>query len=507
MVSPLCYRREKQLPYQLASPQHACYQSAVRKKEKLRLLVIEDDQDLAEVIEKHFKSLGYHVECQHDAMGPLSRLRRGTAERCPWDVILTDLMMPGIDGIEFIKQMHELAPAVPVVLMTAHGGLETAVRAVREGAYDFVTKPLNFPKLAISLERATSFYELREENEQLREVIQSGSRIVAKSPAMKGILDLVQRVAKSAATVLITGESGTGKEVVARAIHDQSDRKDHSFVAINCAAIPETLLESELFGFVKGAFTGAFEKKIGLFEEADGGTLFLDEIGDLSPALQAKLLRVLQERNIKRIGETKPRAVNVRVLAATHRNLGQEVAEKRFREDLFFRLNVIPIRIPPLRERREDIIPLAEHFFKRSRVANHSAVEGFSKDALKQLAAMPWPGNVRELENCVERAVVLSQGTEIGPSDLSVIEEFEVATKALNGGALLDQVMGDGDTLPTLNELSLQYIEWVVRRVGGVREKARKVLDIDRKTLYKKLREIQCSPSEPGDAASTTLSI
>lgn len=499
---------------------------AFRKK----LLIIEDDEDLSEVIRNHFKTLGYQVEVRLDALGPISRLRK-CAPDSPWDVILTDLKMPGMDGIEFIHEVKRLTPNLPVILMTAHGGVETAVNAVRVGAYDFVMKPLNFAELAVSLARALDHQELKEENRALRDTLsetKSNTTVVAKSAGMKSIQDLVQRIAKSSATVLITGESGTGKEVIARLVHQTSPRAEKPFVAINCAAIPETLLESELFGFAKGSFTGAIDKKLGLFETAEGGTLFLDEIGDLSGALQAKLLRVLQERKIKRIGENQQRDIDVRIVAATHKNLDLEVREKRFREDLFFRLNVIPVRIPPLRDRTDDILPLAEYFLKKFCLTNQRNISGFSKGAVSLLLSNPWRGNVRELENAVERAVVLCQDDKITESDFlffnSALGKNETASAGEslserpieNLGASLSVsqpplTMGSissllantpKEQLPTLEDWQLMYIQYVVDKVEGVREKARKILDIDRKTLYKKLDQY----SESADRLSRALS-
>ncbi len=468
-----------------------------------KLLVIEDDEDLASVIGNYFKSAGYHVELRQDALGPLSRFRKSAGGTSPWDLILTDLKIPGMDGIEFIREMKALAPLIPVVLMTAHGSIETAVKAVRDGAYDFVLKPLKFPELSVTLTRALEHRKLREDNLSLRAIIQesgSPSGIISKSPAMKAVCDLVARVAGSKATVLVSGESGTGKEVVAKSIHQQSPRRDKQFVAINCAAIPENLLESELFGHAKGAFTGAIDKKIGLFEEADGGTLFLDEIGDLSGALQAKLLRVLQERKIRRIGENSSRDIDVRVVAATHKNLTVEVSEGRFREDLFFRLNVIPVKISPLRERREDVLPLAEYFLKKFVLANNSPISGFSKAAAAELLRKQWRGNVRELENTVERAVVMCRETLIEPVDLISVSEFELypvaaptsSVAAISPGGFIGVAFDATDEdLPTLEDLGVRYAQWVANRVGGIREKARRILDIDRKTLARKLQKFE----------------
>lgn len=501
---------------------YICMEKATHRK----LLIIEDDEDLSEVIRNHFRTLGYFVDVKSDALGALSRLRKAESE--PWDLILTDLKMPGMDGVEFIHELKRISPNLPVILMTAHGGVEVAVNAVKAGAYDFVMKPLNFAELAVSIERAIAHSELKEENRILRDTIvetRGPSSLIAKSTGMKAIQELVARIAKSTATVLVTGESGTGKEVIARLIHQTSLRNEKPFVAINCAAIPETLLESELFGFAKGSFTGAIDKKVGLFEEAEGGTLFLDEIGDLSGPLQAKLLRVLQERKIKRIGENQPRDIDVRVIAATHKNLEQEVRDRRFREDLFFRLNVIPVRIPPLRERREDILPMAESFLKKFSLLNQKTIAGFTKDALALLTQAPWRGNVRELENVIERAVVLCQTDKVSQEDflffpsaltqageeeapkmnLEPVSEVPQATVITSYSAeSIHEMFKDvsEEKLPTLEEWELVYIDCVVKKVEGVRERARRILDIDRKTLYKKLDQYAGS----SERASTNLS-
>ncbi|WP_269768131.1 sigma-54 interaction domain-containing protein [Bdellovibrio bacteriovorus] len=315
--------------------------------------------------------------------------------------------------------------------------------------------------------------------------------IIGKSDAIRKVVDLARRVAKSASTVSITGESGTGKEVFAKAIHNWSPRAKKPFVAINCSAIPENLLESELFGHAKGSFTGAVEKKVGLFEEADGGTLFLDEIGDLNLSLQAKLLRVLQEREIKRVGENQSRPVDVRVIVATHKDLRQEVAEKRFREDLYFRLNVIPVKLPPLRDRREDILPLAEHFLKKYNAINGTQVQGFKKSAKEFLLTQSWRGNVRELENAIERAVVLSSGTEIDVAAFTLFDEPALQDAFLGGEDKKNAfVFHFGDEVEPLHELEKKYVQFVYERKNRAKELTAKALGIDRKTLYRKLQEI-----------------
>jgi DNA-binding NtrC family response regulator len=382
--------------------------------------------------------------------------------------------------------------------MTAHRSVEVALKAIDAGAYDFVVKPLHFPQLQVSVERALHFSRIREENQTLRAVVSGGEAsnqgIIGKSQKFVRALDLAKRVANSAAHVLIMGESGSGKEVIARAIHNFGSRKKGSFVAINCSAIPENLLEAELFGHAKGSFTGAIEKRIGLFEEATGGTLFLDEIGDLSLPLQAKLLRVLQERKIKRIGENQVRSIDVRVISATHKNLRQEVQEGRFREDLFFRLNVIPIMLPPLRERIEDIMPLSEFFLKKHAALNGSGAKGYTKAAAEYLMKNPWRGNVRELENVIERAVVLCKSTLIDVTDLKFEEELRVLNATEGADSALDDrgkfVVPESKILP-LNELINKYIEFALKINNGAKDRTAKELGVDRKTLYRRVKEMQ----------------
>jgi DNA-binding NtrC family response regulator len=396
------------------------------------------------------------------------------------------------------------------------------LQAVDAGAYDFILKPLHFPQLWISIQRALRWKSVSKENTTLKQVlsVQQGKLegVVSKSSQFRGVIELCKRVASTPSTVLITGESGSGKEVIAKALHQFSSRRDKPFVAINCSAIPENLLESELFGYAKGAFTGAGEKRLGLFEEANEGTLFLDEIGDLSPSLQAKLLRVLQERKIRRLGENQVRSIDVRIVAATHVDLKQAVKEKRFREDLYFRLNVIPIHIPPLRERKEDLWPLAEFFTARFCALNGVSSKAWSKEALQYLHNYSWPGNVRELENAVERAVALSMGPEIGEQDLMVFERnwaeaapvkaasdssttaspvepavIRPVVPASESSAMMSSPMDMffQESVCSLEELTRRYIEYALKKNDGAREATARALGIDRKTLYRKLRQMQ----------------
>lgn len=459
---------------------------------KAKILIIDDDQDIQELISSFFRVRDYELVVYGDAMKALEDL---TQSKVQCDVIITDLMLPGLSGIEFTQRMKEVGSSIPIILITANKKVEVAVEAIAAGAYDFVVKPLHFPQLLVSVERALYLKEIKEENSTLKTVVQlkegptSLEGVVGRSQGLKNALDLARRVATSTANILITGESGTGKEVIAKAIHAMGNRKKAPFIVINCSAIPENLLESELFGHAKGAFTGASEKKTGLFEEADGGTLFLDEIGDMSLPLQAKLLRVLQEKKIKRIGENQFRPVNVRILSATHKNLRKEIIDKNFREDLFFRLNVIPICMPPLRERREDIIPLSDFFLKKFSALNGTRPKQISKEALEYLLSNSWPGNVRELENTIERAVVLSTTDTIQYDD--VVTFTQGATSQGEGKAEFDFTAGPVGKVLTVDELINKYVQYVLKLNHGVKEKTAKDLQIDRKTLYRRLREIE----------------
>ncbi|MBS1971623.1 MAG: sigma-54-dependent Fis family transcriptional regulator [Bdellovibrionales bacterium] len=459
-----------------------------------RLLLIEDDLDLAELSIAFFKQKSIEVTHFTDPLQAMQSLLKDDKQ---YGAVVTDLDLPGISGVDLIKRLRAEGSTIPVILITVSNDVETAIGAIDAGAYDFVVKPLHFPQLLISVQRALKFHSLHEENASLRDILDvskgiHAEGIIGKSEKIRKVIELAKRISKSTATVCINGESGTGKEVFARAIHQWSPRAKKQFVAINCSAIPENLLESELFGHAKGSFTGAIDKKIGLFEEADGGTLFLDEIGDLSLPLQAKLLRVLQEKEIKRVGENQVRSVDVRVIAATHKDLRQEVQAQRFREDLFFRLNVIPLQIPPLRDRKEDVLPLAEYFLKKYSKLNHANITGFKKGAKEYLLTQAWRGNVRELENAIERAVVLTTGPEVELSAFLLFEEkssFDPQAVLDDGGNSF--VFHFGDELESLSVLEKKYIHFVFERSDRMKEKTAKVLGIDRKTLARKLQEME----------------
>lgn len=469
-----------------------------------RLAVVEDDPDMSEVIEAFFRPRGFEVTTFTTPLDALASLKKNQDN---FDVIITDLMMPELSGIEFTQRLHEEDIDIPVILVTGHNDVDLAVQTVEVGAYDFILKPIPFPNLLTSVQRAMHHRKVSSENKVLKAVIQNKegtgvTGIIGKSAGFRQALDLAKKVASSQAHILITGESGAGKEVIAKAVHQMGPRAKEPFVTINCSAIPETLLESELFGHAKGSFTGAIDKKVGLFEEAEGGTLFLDEIGDMTLQLQAKLLRVLQEKKIRRIGENQQRGIDVRIVAATHKDLRLEVQERRFREDLFFRLNVIPIRIPPLRQRKEDILPLAEFFLKKYSALNNITLTGFSREATEHLLNNQWRGNVRELENTVERAVVLATSNVIEAKDLVDFEKANqeevvettvpmvtVAPKQTTEMTLEKIVMNER-TLK-LEELCQIYILKVLRKNNESKEKTAKELGIDRKTLYRKLAAMQ----------------
>ena len=455
-----------------------------------KLLVIDDDVEIQDLLIAFFKPKGFEVIIRDNGVKTLQEIQKGEIS---FDVVICDLQLPEMSGIEFTRKVGELEIEKPIIMVTGSRSIETAIESIDAGAYDFIVKPIHLQQLLVVVERALHFGRIKSENKTLKTAVQikEGNLpdgVIGKSSGFRKVMDLARRVANSQANIFIGGESGTGKEVVARAIHNMGPRSKKEFVALNCASIPESLLESELFGYAKGSFTGAIDKRIGLFEEADGGTLFLDEIGDLSLPLQAKILRVLQERQIKRIGENKYRKIDVRILSATHRDLRREVAEGRFREDLFFRLNVIEIRIPPLRERTEDIVPLIDFFLKKYSILNGIQVKAFSKEALDAIMAYSWPGNVRELENAVERAVILcSQDGMIRPEDLPDFGGAFVSKTA----TLHDPISAMEGRIMTVDELVKKYIRFVLDKNQGLKDKTATELDIDRKTLYRKLKEME----------------
>lgn len=445
------------------------------------VLVVDDDVEMRELMRDILSERGHHVTTAESGQEALTQLAEGD-----YAVVLTDLRMKGMEGLELLAEIARAHPDVGVILMTAFGSVETAVEAMKHGASDYLTKPIKSEELIRVVERVVRETVLRREVGRLRREVHkeySFHQILGKSKPMQAVFSLIRRVADSPTNLLITGESGTGKELVAKAIHYNSDRRDAPFIPVNCAAIPEQLLESELFGHMRGSFTDAKMDKRGLFEEAQKGTLFLDEISELPLMLQAKLLRAIQEREIRRVGATKPIAVDVRIIAATNLSLAEEVKAKQFREDLYYRLNVIEIKLPPLRERREDIPLLVEAFLKKCAESRHKRVMSISESALALLVDYEWPGNVRELENVIERAVTLSLGDKIVPDDLP---------PAIQGARGDRRVLDEAAerTLP-LHDLEKEYIAKILEKVGGNKYRAAQVLGIDRKTLYRKLAEIE----------------
>ena len=454
------------------------------------LVIIDDDIELLELLCSFFRQRGYNVFSYEDARIALTDLE---TKKVIADVVICDLKLPVMSGLDFIKRMRSTNGVLPIILMTAEGSVEVAVEAIETGAYDFVLKPLHVPQLLISVQRALFLNQVQVENTNLKNLFTEQDflglkGVIGKSAGFKKAMELAKRVSNSQANIIIFGESGSGKEVVAKAVHELGERKTGPFVAINCSAIPENLLESELFGYAKGAFTGAVGSKIGLFEEANKGTLFLDEIGDLALPLQAKLLRVLQERKIKRIGENTTRDISARVICATHKDLKKEVEKGRFREDLYFRLNVIPIHMPPLRERKEDIIPLSEYFLKKFSIINNANIKGFTKPAIKLLETLSWKGNVRELENAIERAVVLSNSEYVDVEDLPAAENThdEHFSHFSDNGASIFTI----NSIMSLEEVCKKYIDYIFKRNNFAKEQTAKELGIDRKTLYRKLKEL-----------------
>lgn len=455
--------------------------------------MVGEDAEAQELVVAFFKSKGFQVTCYSEARDALKdSLKFGLS----WDVLIADFNFKKKFDLEFSTEIKKILPNIPIIVITETASTETAIGVIQKGAFDLVVKPMSLQHLQIQVEQALKFTALTGKITVLEELAKSSylnrPTIIGNSPIFLKSLELAKRVAGSAANIFITGESGTGKEVFAKLIHTESKRFKGPFVAINCSTIPENLLESELFGHAKGAFTGAFEKKIGLFEEAQNGTLFLDEIGDLSFALQAKLLRVLQEKKIKRVGENQVRSINCRIISATHKDLLTEIKLEHFREDLYFRLNVIPIQIPSLRERREDVLPLAELFLKKFAIENDSVARSFSIEVKKFIFENVWRGNVRELKNAVERAVIITDNDVICLDDFSlsssvVSNEYAEESAVLNTNKsmfFVDCI----EKLPTLDFVIQKFIEFAITQNDGARDKTAKQLGIDRKTLYKRVK-------------------
>ena len=441
------------------------------------ILVADDEPGMRESVARALRREGFHVISAEDGAAALATLRTA-----PVDLLIADLRMPGLDGLELLRAVRLLAPETEVIVLSGHGTVEEAVEAMKEGAYDFLTKPFDRAPLVRVVRQALDRHALILENRRLQrrlDDLAGAGEIVGTGPAILEVLRLVKQVAPASATVLIQGESGTGKELVARALHRLSPRYQKPFVTVNCAALPETLLESELFGHEKGAFTGAVGRRAGRFEVADGGTLLLDEVGDLSPLAQAKVLRVLQEGEFESLGSSRTVKVDVRLVAATNQDLAGLVATKRFREDLFYRMQVITLTVPPLRERREDIGLLAQHFLRRYTAKNQRTLEGFTEEALARLLEYSWPGNVRELEHTVERAAILARGPFVEVTDLP-----EAVAQAEPSARVIPIPIG----MP-LEEVEQRLIVETLKLTKGNKELAAKLLGIASRTIYRKLKE------------------
>ncbi|MFW6367114.1 MAG: sigma-54-dependent transcriptional regulator [bacterium] len=459
---------------------------------KSKILIVDDERHTREGLKRALEEQ-YVVETAGNGEQGLEILRREH-----FDVVLTDLRMPGMDGMTFIRRALALSDPPLIVMLTAYGSVQTAVEAMGEGAYDYVSKPVNLDNLEMIIERGLDSRRLREENEVLRKRVDARDGmegIVGSSPAMLDVLDTVRQVAPSRSTVMLTGESGTGKELVAHAIHKLSPRAGRPFVDVHCASLNPNLLESELFGHERGAFTGAHERQAGRFEKADGGTLFLDEIGEIDGSTQIKLLRVLETRTFERVGGSSPIETDVRLIAATNRDLRKAVDEGQFREDLYFRLNVVQIHMPPLRERPEDLELLLNHFRKQLAADNGRDVDGFTPEAIKVLAAYEWPGNVRELRNCVERMVVMSRGRTLSVGDIPKEIRAAVADSVTQAPASSSNADGGTDANATanhkdsfnINTNERDLIARALKECDGNRTQAAKKLGISRRTLHRKL--------------------
>ena len=439
---------------------------------KVKILVVDDEAIVRESLGDWLKDAGYQVftaENGHEALKVIEREKPG--------IMIADLVMPGMDGIELMKKAKARQPGIEVVIITAYASIPTAITAMKEGAYDYIEKPFCPERAELLVKKLVEHQELIEENVSLRQRLEDRyhfENIIAKSAKMQRVIEVIKVVAKSNATVLITGDSGTGKELVARAIHSQSHRRNKPFVAVSCAALPESLVESELFGHEKGSFTGAYTQKKGKFEFANGGTLFLDEVGEMSANIQVHLLRVLEEKEFTRVGGNEPIKVDVRVISATNKDLRKAIEKQEFREDLYYRLNVVNIELPPLRERKEDISLLAEYFLNKFAAENRKDVTGFSPEAMEFVLDYDWPGNVRELENAIERAVILAKASIITIADLPQ-ENLSLVRLASTG--------------KNLKEVEKNHVLNVLRETGGNYSEAARILGISRMTLYNKARE------------------
>ncbi len=446
------------------------------KTSDAHILLVEDDLSHCTILQALLTGWGYRVSTAHNGLEAMEQVKNQ-----PFDLILTDVRMAEMDGIEALKAVKAYNPAIPILIMTAYSNVESAVEAIKAGAYDYLTKPLDFDMLQLTLERALEHTSLKTENHSLKQrLLFDDQNMIGRSEPMRRLMEMIAMIAPSQATVLICGESGTGKELIARAVHANSSRKEQPLVSINCAALSESLLESELFGHEKGAFTGADKRREGRFMEADRGTLFLDEIGDISSLMQAKLLRAIQEREIQRVGSNQTLSVDVRLIAATNRDLLAAVEAGKFRQDLYYRLNVVTVESPPLRTRAEDIPLLAMHFLTKFAERNRKTVKGFTPQAMDLLLKYPWPGNVRELENSVERGVILLSGDFISEKELP-----------LSISQCIDEPLSQRWEQPIqpLEQVEKQAILAALEKTAGNKTEAAKQLGITRKTLLAKLQK------------------
>ena len=444
-----------------------------------KILIVDDEKMMCEMLEDDLKRHGFHPTCYISAEKALDALKAES-----FDVLLTDMNLPYMNGIELCERVVANRPDIPVIVITAFGSMETAIAAIRAGAYDFVTKPIDTEFLVLALDRAVKHHGLQEKVKLLDEALKKSHQfdeLIGQSPPMRKLIDRLERVADTETSILITGETGTGKELVAQALHKRSRRYKGPFVAVNCAALPDALLESELFGHKSGAFTDAKTERKGLFFQADGGTLFFDEIGDFPMALQPKLLRSLEERCVRPIGGTSEIAFDVRIIAATNRDIETAVEENRFREDLYYRINVIQIDLPPLRGRGTDILLLARHFVEQFSIRSDKQIAGISNAVSEKLLNYTWPGNIRELRNTIERAVVLTRYEKISVDDLpEKIRDYKTSNMLFGSD-------NPSELIP-VQEVERRYILHVLKTVGGNKTLAARVLGLDRKTLYRKLQ-------------------
>lgn len=444
-----------------------------------KLLVVDDDLEMCGLLSEVLKGEDFSVTAIHDSFEASKILKKEE-----FDVIITDLKMKGLKGLDLLGEAKQVAPLTPVIIITAFGTIESAIKAMKMGAYDYITKPFQMDELVITVKKALENRLLKKEVMRLKKEVESRyhfHHLIGKSPSMQKIYDLIERISDTSSNVLITGESGTGKELVAKAIHYNGIRKEGPFIAVNCAAIPETLLESELFGYKKGAFTDAKSDKKGLIFEAHEGTLFLDEITEMPFTLQAKLLRVIEGREVRPLGDTNTYAIDVRIISTSNRDINSLIQQNQFREDLYYRLKVIDIELPPLRERREDLPPLIQHFIGKFNIELKKNISGISESALRIILNYSWPGNVRELENVIQRAITLGQ------HEMILLEDLPIQMVQEKDEGLIEKGVREKYTI---DQLEKEYIKKVLIEVGGNKSKAAEILGLDRKTLYRKLQGI-----------------